>query len=107
MLERNRNRSLLKRNNAIAGKLLKVELWLVIERHEGFGTKRRFVDLPSDLFADVRQTWVGSHCFFRLVGTVRWGWLKGKIGVGRVATEDKPLHTKSFAGTKDCPDIVR
>ena len=98
---------MLERNNAIASKLRQVERWLVIKRHKSFGTKRRLVDLLGNLFADMRQTWVGSHCFFKVVGTVRWGWLKGKIGVGCVATENKPLHTKSFAGTKDRPDIVR
>ena len=94
-------------DTAIPSKLRKVELRLIIERHKGLGTKRCLVNLLGDLLANMWQAWVGSHCLFKVVGTVRWGWLKGKIGIGCVATENKPLHTKSFAGTKDRPDIVR
>ena len=50
----NRGRGLLKRNNAIAGKLRQVELWLIVERHKSFGTKRRFVDLLAKFLADMR-----------------------------------------------------
>lgn len=62
---------------------------MVLKWHEMFGTKRGFVDLCSDFFRDMRQA--------RVVGYV---------GVRRIATENKLLHTKSFAGTKNRSHVV-